>query len=270
VRTTQWVGSLVVAAWALAALPALAAEVGLTVAVPFVAAEGGVAQNRLRLGLQAEATDAFDPRWDAVAAFPSAVLTAAIVRPGYPVGQRLLWWDVRGDTLPQTWDINVASDQPNAPITMTWTAPPTVADRCALVLWTLQDTLTSLTLDLATNPAPYHYTNQVGVSRRFVVTAASTPTATPPAPPFNLWSPRQGRSSVYLAWSGGGGSVVGYHVYREDGQGRARLTTSPQSATSYLDAGLDVSKPVTYRVTAVDAQGCESAYSAETTIAPRR
>jgi fibronectin type 3 domain-containing protein len=75
---------------------------------------------------------------------------------------------------------------------------------------------------------------------------------------------------VYLAWSGSGGSIVGHHVYREDGQGRTRLTASPQSATSYLDAGLDVSKSVTYRVTAVDAQGCESAYSAETTIAPRR
>jgi hypothetical protein len=59
-------------------------------------------------------------------------------------------------------------------------------------------------------------------------------------------------------------------VYREDGRGRVRVTSSPQSAASYLDSGLDGAGSVMYRVTAVDAQGCESADSPAAVVAHRR
>jgi hypothetical protein len=82
-----------------------------------------------------------------------------------------------------------------------------------------------------------------------------------------MWIPA-GRGSVYLAWSGPRDPALRYHVYREDGRGRVRVTSSPQSAASYLDSGLDGAGSVTYRVTAVDAQGCESADSPAAVVAP--
>lgn len=265
-----WVGAVLMAGCGMMALPAHASEIDLTVSVPSQAAEGGMAQNHLRLGVEPGGTDNFDTSWDAVAAFPSDVLTAVIRHPSYPAGRQSLWWDVRGDTFPQVWDIEVTSDQADAAISLSWTPPSTVAAQCAQVAWTLQDALTGQTDDLAASPLPYSFTNHVGTPHRFIVTASSMPTATPPPPPFNLWSPRQGRASVYLAWSGPRDPGLRYHLYREDDRGRVRVTPSPQSATSYVDTGLDAKGAMTYRVTAVDARGCESPYSAETVIAPRR
>ena len=263
-------GAGLIAGWGMVAALGYASEVNLTVSLPSEAAEGGVAQNHLSLGVESGATDSFDTPWDAVAAFPSDVLTAVIRHPSYPTGRQSLWWDVRGDTFPQVWDIKVTSDQADASISLSWTPPSTVAAQCAQVAWTLQDALTGQTYDLAASPSPYSFTNQAGTPRLFIVTASSMPTATPPPPPFNLWSPRQGRASVYLAWSGPRDPGLRYHLYREDDRGRVRVTTSPQGATSYVDTGLDAKVAMTYRVTAVDARGCESPYSAETVIAPRR
>ncbi len=262
--------AVLILGWGMVALPANASEVNLTVSAPSEAAEGGIAQNHLRLGVESGATDSFDTQWDAVAAFPSAVLTAAIRHPGYSTGRQSLWWDVRGDTFPQVWDIEVVSDQADATISLSWIPPSTVAAQCAQAAWTLLDAQTGRTYDLAASPSTYSFTNQVGAPRRFIVTASSVPTATPPPQPFNLWSPRQGRASVYLAWSGPRDPGLRYHLYREDDRGRVRVTASPQSTTSYVDTGLDARGAVTYRVTAVDARGCESPYSAETVIAPRR
>jgi hypothetical protein len=269
VNSGRWIGFLV-AVWGLAALPVSAAELLLTVAVPSQDAEGGVAKNRLRLGVEARATDGFDPRWDVGVAFPSPVLTAEIRRPGTPSGEPSLWWDVRSETFPQEWEVGVTSDQPDVPVTLTWTDPPTVAGQCGQVSWTMRDMLTNQPIDVTASAATYTYANQVGTVRRFLVTAARGSTGFPPPAPFNVWVPRQGRGSVYLAWSGPRDPSLRYHVYREDGRGRVRVTASPQSAASYLDSGLDGAGSVTYRVTAVDAQGCESADSPAAVVAYRR
>ena len=265
----RWIGRLLVAVWGLAALPVSASELVLTVAVPSQGAEGGIAQNRLRLGVEAGASDGFDSRWD-IRPFPSPVLTAEIRRPGTPSGEPSLWWDVRSETFPQEWEVEVTSDQPDAPVTLTWMAPPTVAGQCGQVSWTMRDMLTNQPIDLTSSAATHGYTNQVGTVRRFLVTADRVSTGSPPPAPFNVWIPRQGRGSAYLAWSGPRGPALRYHVYREDGRGRVRITASPQSAASYLDSGLDGAGSVTYRVTAVDAQGCESADSPAAVVAHRR
>ena len=268
-KSGRWIGCLV-AVWGLAALPVLAAELSLTVAVPSQDAEGGVAQNRLRFGIETRATDGFDPSWDVGVAFPSPVLTAEIRRPGTPSGEPSLWWDVRSETFPQEWAVEVTSDQPDVPVTLTWMAPPTVAGQCGQVSWTMRDMLTNQPIDMAASAVTYRYANQVGTVRRFLVTAALVPPGSPPPAPFNVWIPRQGRGSAYLAWSGPRDPTLRYHVYREDARGRVRVTSSPQSAASYLDSGLDGAGSVTYRVTAVDAQGCESADSPAAVVAHRR
>jgi hypothetical protein len=99
VKSGRWIGFLV-AAWGFAALPVSAAQLSLTVAVPSQDAEGGVAKNRLRLGVETRATDGFDPRWDVGVGFPSPVLTAEIRRAGTPPGT-VLWWDVRARHFPR-------------------------------------------------------------------------------------------------------------------------------------------------------------------------
>lgn len=251
-----------------ASLPSGAAELELTVSVPSVDAEGGATHNNLRLGVRAGATDGFDVGQDMVV-YLSPVLTASVSHPSYPAGHQSLWWDFRSGQLPQEWDLVVASDQ-SAPITLEWTAPATVVSQCASVVWSLQDRVANQTFTLTASAGPYQYSNQPGAPRMLVITAIASGAVTPSPPPFNLWSPRQGRTSVYLAWSGPHDPVAGYHVYRETPQGWRRVTAVPHQTTSYLDAGLDPSQSATYRVTAVDIRGCESTYSNSVVITPRQ
>jgi hypothetical protein len=116
----------------------------------------------------------------------------------------------------------------------------------------------------------YHYSSPGPRTREFRITAAAAPGQSQPSSPTNLWSPRQGRASVYLAWSASGDSTITYHVYRETNQVSNRLTAAPIAATAYVDTGVDLTKPVTYHVTAVAATGCESPPSNGFSLMPRR
>ena len=263
-------GVIIAMGLGMGASAAFAAQLSLTVSTPSPLAEDGTARTRLRLGLLPVATDGFDTRWDMVApSAPSPIvsLAAEIQHPTYPTGLQSMVWDFRNETFPQEWRIEIASDQ-DTPITLTWT-PPDAAAPCASIAWTLFDTASGSTVDMASN-ANHSYPNPAGGTRQFVVRAAASAITAPPPAPFNVWIPRQGRGSAYLAWSGPRDPALRYHVYREDGRGRVRITASPQGAASYLDSGLDGAGSVTYRVTAVDAQGCESADSPAAVVAHRR
>ncbi len=270
VMARKWIiGQLI--AWltvAVMPLPVMAIELELTVSVPHPDAEGGLATNRLRLGMLDTATDGFDPVVD-LEAFPSPALTAAIRHLDYAPAQGMLWWDIRSATFPQAWQVEVNSDQATAVVTVRGTPPATMADGCSRTRWTLRDLQSGQTIDLTSGPTTYSYDNSSGVTRRFEVAAAEE-LATAPLAPVNLWSPRQGRASVYLAWSGAGDSTVRYHVYRETGQGTARLTSTPVATTSYVDTGVDRTSLVTYRVSAVTESGCESGLSTALAVAPHR
>lgn len=263
------IGWLVV--WVGLASTAGAAEVSLTVSTPSSAAEGGIAQTRLRMGTVAGATAGFDTQWD-VPAPPSrsdgvVALSAGIIPSELLPGQPLLW-DFRAETFPQTWTLDVTSDQ-NAPVTFGWQA--TGGNACASPSWTLEDTYSGARMDLsAPSGQGYQFIGQAPRTRRFVVTAEAPSAQQPPSVPGNLWSPRQGRASVYLAWAGTGQATVRYHVHRETNQGTVRLTPTPIAATSFVDTGVDRTAAVTYRVTAVAESGCESGYSTALTLAPRR
>lgn len=257
--------------WLVAAvvpLCASAAEIRLTVSVPHPDADSGVATNQLRLGMLPAASDNFDPSLD-LEAFPAPGLTAAVRHTEYPSAQQLLWWDLRAVEFPKVWEVEVSSDRSNASISLSAAAPATVPNECPGGRWALRDVQTNQTTEFGASATVYTYPNTPGVIRRFVVTAAEG-LATPPAPPLNLWSPRQGRASVYLAWSSTAGSGLRHHVYREAGQGPVRLTATPIASTSYLDTGVDRTNPVTYRVTAVDESACESGFSAALTVVPHR
>lgn len=244
---------------------ASASMFNVTVSTPSPDAESGVASNTLTLGVGPAATSAFDISADVVA-FPSPVLTAAVRHPEYLLPQQWLWWDLRSDLdpFPQSWTIEITSNRPNAPMTLTWSS-------CAAAGWSLSDITNAsqpVVIDVASSQ--WIYQNQLGVTKRVAVSFDGGVSGQGLSAPINLWSPRLGRSSVYLAWSGSGNSDLGYHVYRETSGQRMRVTAIPLRSTSYVDSGLDLTIPLTYRVTAVDQQGCESAVSAPMVVAPRR
>ena len=67
-------------------------------------------------------------------------------------------------------------------------------------------------------------------------------------------------SSMVVAWAGVSGAA-GYHVYRNGG----RVTASPVAGTNFTDSGLASATTYSWTVTAVDANGAESAASSPAT-----
>jgi hypothetical protein len=196
-------------------------------------------------------------------------LSASVVPPPSATDQHKLLWDFREEAFPQTWTIEVTSDQ-TAPITLGWTTTGS-GNPCTAVEWSMEDLYSGARLTLnADSGQGYQYSGPGPSTRRFVVTADAVGAQSPAAAPRNLWSPRQGRTTVYLAWTGSSDSTVKYHVYRATDQGTTRLTPEPIAATSYVDTGLDRTKPVTYHVTAVTGSGCESPQSNGYQLMPRR
>jgi hypothetical protein len=270
----RWTGGLgVLMMWFGMVSAATAAEVSLMVSTPSALAEGGTAQARLRIGVVAGATAGFDTQWDVPAPpTPSdsvVTLLAGVVPSPILADRQLLLWDFREETFPQTWTIDVTSDQAS-PVTLSWQATGS-GNACVPVAWTLEDSFSGNRVDLnASSSHSYQYVAPEPRTRRFVVTAETPLVQQPRLAPRNLWSPRQGRASVYLAWSGGATGDVQYHVYRQTDQGTVRLTTTPIGTASYVVTGADRSTAVTYRVTAVTEGGCESDYSVPLTLPAHR
>jgi hypothetical protein len=250
---------------------ALAADVSLTVSIPSPMAEGGTASTQLRMGMVPGATAGFDTRWDVPAPpTPSenlVTLSAGIVMSPSGNNQQLLW-DFRDEALPQSWTIAVTTDQPD-PVTLGWTTTGS-GNACSSLTWTMEDLYSGARVNLNSAVQGYQYSSPGPRTREFRIMAAAVPSQSQPSSPTNLWSPRQGRASVYLAWSPSGDSTITYHVYRETDQGSNRLTSSPIAATAYVDTGVDLTKPVTYHVTAVSPAGCESPQSNGFSLMPRR
>ena len=108
---------------------------------------------------------------------------------------------------------------------------------------------------------------QAVTALRFTAAAAPPPDAEPPAAPQGLTA-SGAELSVALAWAPNGESdLAGYNVYRRAADGTwARLAGT--TANAYTDSGLAAGTPSTYRVTAVDATGNESAPSLEASATP--
>ncbi|MFZ5875845.1 MAG: hypothetical protein ACOYXU_05485 [Nitrospirota bacterium] len=269
--TQRWAWSLGAVGWFVMAGAALAADVSLTISIPSPVAEGGTASTQLRMGTAPGATTGFDTRWDVPAPpTPSenVVTLAASIAPPPSVGAQQLLWDFRDETLPQSWTVNVTTDQPES-VTLGWTATGS-GNACSPMTWSMEDLYSGTRMVLDAASREYQYSAPGPRTREFRITAAAAPAPPIPWSPANLWSPRQGRASVYLAWAPSQESSITYHVYRETDQGATRLTPSPIAATAYVDKGIDLTKPVTYYVTAVTTTGCESPRSNGYRLTPRR
>jgi fibronectin type 3 domain-containing protein len=71
--------------------------------------------------------------------------------------------------------------------------------------------------------------------------------------------------SVDLKWRASASRVIGYNVYRSDkAEGPfTKLSSSPIQATDYKDGTVQPGHTYFYKVTAVDSQGHESAFSTQ-------
>lgn len=264
--TLGWV--LILFSWA----PAGAADwtLELRVSSPDSGSDTGTAQVRLELGVASDATDAFDGDRDVVA-LPAGPLQAYINRQGqsaYPGPLQFLWRDIRGGGASSEWPIEIQSGRTGSTVRIAWTAPPELsAGACRQTTLTLTDLSTGQMIGLHA-ASGYEYVTNGSVSspdRRSFTVGLSELSTGPSSPPEGL-SGLGGRGFVRLSWiPSDDGSVAGYHVWRrvENEQTYSRLTPLPIPETEYADLTVSPMKTYYYSVTAVDVNGCESAYSPE-------
>ncbi len=89
------------------------------VSTPDPNSDTGTATNRLTIGTDQTATDAYDNKFDTVALLRGPI-EAYVVHPESPAEQRKLWRDLRSNTLPQEWAIEVNSPGGGSAINVQW------------------------------------------------------------------------------------------------------------------------------------------------------
>jgi hypothetical protein len=87
-------------------------QLTLDVSTPDPNSDTGTATNRLTLGTDQAATDAYDNTFDTVALLKGPI-EAYIVHPEYAPEQQKLWRDIGSDALPKEWTIEVNSPESN-------------------------------------------------------------------------------------------------------------------------------------------------------------
>ena len=85
-------------------------QLTLDISTPDPNSDTGTATNRLVLGTDPTATDAYDNKFDTIALLKGPI-QAYIPHPEYASEQQKLWRDIRTDSLPKEWTIEV-----NAPV----------------------------------------------------------------------------------------------------------------------------------------------------------
>jgi hypothetical protein len=239
-----------------------------SIADPF--APNGVLQSRLILGVDSTADDQFNNQWDTVA-LPAGPLQATFPHPeylnsaDYIAGSEWLWQDIRSNSQSShTWNMDLFSDRLGTNTTLSWTFN-TSGELCQRPIVRLIDATRNVTTEISGNGS-YTFPNGVDPTR-LVVDFTQGVAAPPPAPPTNLWSPRQGKESILLSWSGPGESQ-GYHLFRRAASQTAysRITSQPVTSLSFLDGNLSPGETYFYKVTAVNVDGCSSGDSNEISV----
>ncbi|MCC6543244.1 MAG: hypothetical protein IT392_01925 [Nitrospirae bacterium] len=94
------------------------------VSTPDPDSDSGLATNRLTVGADQTATDAYDNKFDTVA-FLGGPVQAYIPHPEYAIEKQKLWRDIRSNALPKEWIIEVNSPGDGNTIKIKWgiTAP---------------------------------------------------------------------------------------------------------------------------------------------------
>ncbi|MBI3811726.1 MAG: hypothetical protein HY283_05925 [Nitrospirae bacterium] len=246
------------------------------VSVPDSNADGGLLVNRLEAGSLSTSTDLYDNASDVVALLAGPV-QASFTHEGettYPGYLQLLWRDIRAAGLPKSWTIKVVSQQSSSPVTVAWTAPPTIpSDSCHLGMVSFQDQTTGQLIDLNAASSYSYASNGTGGSpeiRLFTLTLNSI-SQNAPATPTGLES-RSRKSYIQLRWTANKSTdLAGYYVWRSTsiGGGYVRLNTVPTLDYKYLDQNVVAGTAYHYVVTSAGTNGCESSFSQETVATAR-
>jgi hypothetical protein len=240
-----------------------------SVADPF--APNGVLQSRLILGVDPTADSQFNNPWDTVA-LPTGPLQATFPHPeyingaDYVAGSEWLWKDIRSSNQPShTWEMDIFSDRLGTNTILSWTFN-TASNLCQQTIVRLIDAARDVTIEISGNGS-YTFPNGVDPTR-LVVDFTQGIAALPPAPPTNLWSPRQGKETLLLSWSGSGESAQGYHLFRRTARQTtySQITSQPVTSLSFLDGNLSSGETYFYKVTAVNTDGCSSGDSNEISV----
>lgn len=96
----------------------------LKVSVPEASADTGLAYNRLVAGEEDTATEGYDHPWDvrALLAGPVKAYFSHAGEAGYGLDSQTLWQDIRKNTLPAQWVVEVNAESGRA-VTVRWTLP---------------------------------------------------------------------------------------------------------------------------------------------------
>lgn len=269
---------LIILAQRPSAVHALDWYMSMDLSIPDVSTPRGVIQNRLVLGVDSSATDAFDNEWDTVALWSflpywSNSLRAAFPHPeylsnsNYIANTEALWQDIRGNNQPShRWNIEVSSDRLGTDTTIYWTFN-TSTSQCQHPVLTLIDVTHNAVLPVSGNGS-YTFPNGANPTQ-LAVDFTQGVAALPPSAPTNLWSPRQGKDTILLSWSGlNEPNLLGYHIFRRAASQTSytRITAQPVTSPSFLDRNLSAGETYFYKVTAVNTDGCSSGESNEISV----
>ena len=137
-------------------------QVNIEVSTPDPNSDTGIASNKLYIGTDVAATAGYDNQLDTVALLRGPV-QAYLSHPEYPSGQQKLWRDVRSDSLPQDWEIEVQSSGANNTINFNWkiVAPNDLS-------FILIDNDSGQNIDIASSSG-YSYSNTSTTSKKFLL-----------------------------------------------------------------------------------------------------
>ena len=94
-------------------------QLSLDVSTPDPNSDTGTATNKLTIGADPTATDAYDNKFDTGALLKGPV-QAYLAHPEYVPGQQKLWRDFRHDTFPKEWTVEVYSPGEASAINIKW------------------------------------------------------------------------------------------------------------------------------------------------------
>ena len=187
-------------------------QVNLEVSAPDPASDTGTASNKLSIGTDPTATDGYDNKLDTPALLKGTV-QASISHPEYASNQQKLWRDFRKDSLPQEWQIEVASSGTNNPIKISWKI-----DAPGNLSFTLIDKDSNQEISMASS-TEYSYSSTTTAPKKFLLKASENLSITP-----STGSQSSGGASSAGGSKGGGcGYIIDIGGKNKDGYGQIML-----------------------------------------------
>src|SRR3989304_683679 len=181
-------------------------QLPLDISTPDPNSDTGTATNRLTIGTDPTATDAYDNKFDTIALLKGPI-QAYIPHPEYASEQQKLWRDIRTDSLPKEWTIEVNSTGEGNSINITW-----ATNAPANIDFTLTDQDTNQEIGIRSS-SEYSYNSAVNSQKTLLLRVSE-----------NTEVNRDGNSGGNASKGGGCGHI------KDSGGNNSRLPGGPGSA----------------------------------------